>query len=138
ERLRILPIALAETVKPLEKIGEVRIIDMGGGLGGIAGTAAGGNGGKADSLVDALLAYRAQSPVIDSLLKEAGFAAGGNPVASLISAAKANGSAAAPAGGTPQKWSKRGSTEGEGAPKSDEFGASFIAGPRIPDKLAAS
>jgi flotillin len=89
ERLRILPIALAEAVKPLEKIGEVRIIDMGGG--GIGGALAGGGGGKADSLVDALLAYRAQSPVIDSLLKEAGFTAGGNPVQSLISAAKANG-----------------------------------------------
>lgn len=90
ERLRILPIALAEAVKPLEKIGEVRIIDMGGGLAGIAG--AGGNGGgKADSLVDALLAYRAQSPVIDSLLKEAGFNGGGNPVQSLISATKGNG-----------------------------------------------
>jgi flotillin len=91
ERLRILPIALAEAVRPLEKIGEVRIIDMGGGLAGIAG--AGGNGssgGKADSLVDALLAYRAQSPVIDSLLKEAGFNGGGNPVQNLISAAKAN------------------------------------------------
>ena len=86
ERLRIIPLALAEAVRPLEKIGEVRIIDMGGGLGGLAG-GAGGNGGKADSLVDALLAYRAQSPVIDSLLREAGFTAGGNPVTSLISAA---------------------------------------------------
>ncbi|WP_395021833.1 flotillin family protein [Dongia sp.] len=91
ERLRILPIALAEAVRPLEKIGEVRIIDMGGGLAGITGAGGGGNGGgKADSLVDALLAYRAQSPVIDSLLKEAGFHADGNPVQSLIAAAKAN------------------------------------------------
>jgi flotillin len=93
ERLRILPIALAEAVRPLEKIGEVRIIDMGGGLAGIAGANGGGSGnggGKADSLVDALLAYRAQSPVIDSLLKEAGFHADGNPVQSLIAAAKAN------------------------------------------------
>jgi flotillin len=96
ERLRILPIALAEAVKPLEKIGEVRIIDMGGGgLGGSLAGGANGGGGKADSLVDALLAYRAQSPVIDSLLKEAGFTAGGNPVTSLISAAKANGAAMA-------------------------------------------
>jgi hypothetical protein len=67
---------------------------MGGGLAGIAGAGGGGGGGKADSLVDALLAYRAQSPVIDSLLKEAGFTAGGNPVQSLISAAKANGALA--------------------------------------------
>jgi hypothetical protein len=84
----------------------VRIIDMGGGLGGIAGAAGGGSGGgKADSLVDALLAYRAQSPVIDSLLKEAGFKDGGNPVQTLISAAKApqglNGGATPPAE-TPQ------------------------------------
>jgi len=96
ERLRILPIALAEAVKPLEKIGEVRIIDMGGGLAGIGAANGGNGGGKADSLVDALLAYRAQSPVIDSLLKEAGFHAGGNPVQSLISAAKSNGAAEAP------------------------------------------
>ena len=107
ERLRILPIALAEAVKPLEKIGEVRIIDLGGamgggGLGGIVGGAGGGSGGgKADSLVDALLAYRAQSPVIDSLLKEAGFGAEGNPVTSLIAATKANG-AVAPADEAPQ------------------------------------
>ncbi|MDQ7248865.1 flotillin family protein [Dongia sedimenti] len=101
ERLRILPIALAEAVKPLEKIGEVRIIDMGGGLAGIGAPNGAGGGGKADSLVDALLAYRAQSPVIDSLLKEAGFTAGGNPVTSLISAAKSNG-AVAPTDETPQ------------------------------------
>ena len=37
ERLRIIPLALAEAVRPLEKIGEVRIIDMGGGLGGAPG-----------------------------------------------------------------------------------------------------
>ncbi|GAB2179712.1 flotillin family protein [Dongia sp. agr-C8] len=106
ERLRILPIALAEAVRPLEKIGEVRIIDMGGGLAAIGGAGGGGNGGKADSLVDALLAYRAQSPVIDSLLKEAGFHAEGNPVTSLISAAKApghlNGGAVAPADEAPK------------------------------------
>ncbi len=103
ERLRILPIALAEAVRPLEKIGEVRIIDMGGGLAAIGGAGGGGGngGGKADSLVDALLAYRAQSPVIDSLLKEAGFHAEGNPVTSLISAAKANG-AVAPADEAPK------------------------------------
>src|SRR4051812_558724 len=97
ERLRIIPIALAEAVKPLEKIGEVRIIDMGGGLGGIVGAGGGGSGGgQADNLVDALLAYRAQSPVIDSLLKEAGFTAGGNPVTSLISAAKSSAAVETP------------------------------------------
>ena len=46
--------------------------------------------------MDALLAYRAQSPVIDSLLKEAGFTTEGNPITTLIAAANAkpNGAAA--------------------------------------------
>src|SRR6185436_1899186 len=44
ERLRIIPLALAEAVRPLEKIGEVRIIDMGGGLGGSLAGGAGGTG----------------------------------------------------------------------------------------------
>lgn len=48
-----------------------------------------------------LVVDRAQSPVIDSLLKEAGFQAGGNPVESLVSATKANG-AAVPAVEAPQ------------------------------------
>jgi len=92
ERLRIIPLALAEAVKPLEKIGDVKIIDLGGGAGAALANGHGANGtggGRADSLVDALLAYRAQSPVIDSLLKEAGFVTDGNPVESLIAATKA-------------------------------------------------
>lgn len=87
ERLRIIPLALAEAVKPLEKIGEVKIIDMGGGLPG-QGLNGAARAGRSDSLVDALLAYRAQSPVIDSLLKEAGFAHDDNPITSLLSATK--------------------------------------------------
>jgi flotillin len=87
ERLRVIPLALAEAVKPLEKIGDVKIIDMGGGLPGRNG--AGADGGKtaatpSDSLLNALLAYRAQSPVIDKLLVEAGFDAAANPVRALV------------------------------------------------------
>jgi len=96
ERLRIIPLALAEALKPLEKIGDVKIIDLGGAMGSggpgaaLANGVGKGTGGRADGLVDALLAYRAQSPVIDSLLKEAGFTTDGNPVTSLIAAAKAH------------------------------------------------
>lgn len=89
ERLRVLPLALAESVKPLEKIGEVKIIDMGGaGLGrGVDGAPA----MPADGLLGALLAYRAQAPMIDKLLAEAGFT-GANPVEALLSSARsANG-----------------------------------------------
>ncbi|HKU98362.1 MAG TPA: flotillin domain-containing protein [Vineibacter sp.] len=100
ERLRILPLALAEAVKPLEKIGDVRIIDMGGGLPGhAAGNGVNGTGGNADSLLNTLLAYRANAPVIDKLLAEAGFAGGANPVQSLMAATTAAKDAAS--GATP-------------------------------------
>ncbi len=91
ERLRVIPQALAEAVKPLEKIGDVRIIDMGGGLpghanGGGNGVANGGGGGSpSDSLLNALLAYRANSPIVDRLLAEAGFT-GSNPIEALVGA----------------------------------------------------
>jgi len=87
ERLRAIPLALAEAVRPLEKIGDVKIIDMGGGLPGRNGGGSDGAAGSAspsDSLLNALLAYRAQSPVIDRLLAEAGFDTSGNPVSALV------------------------------------------------------
>jgi uncharacterized membrane protein YqiK len=83
ERLRIIPLAVAEAVKPLQTIGDVKIIDMGGGLPGgpING---GGKGGPMDMLVDSLLAYRANAPVIDQLLTEAGFPNSGGLVSTLL------------------------------------------------------
>jgi flotillin len=90
ERLRIVPLALAETVKPLEKIGDVRIVDM-GGRGPLAGTPANGatanGGGATDHLLSALLQYRANAPIIDQLLAQAGFT-GANPVDALVNAVK--------------------------------------------------
>jgi flotillin len=92
ERLRVVPLALAESVKPLEKIGDVRIVDMGGRgplAGGTTNGAAGnGAGGPADHLLSALLQYRANAPIIDELLAQAGFT-GGNPVEAVMSAVKA-------------------------------------------------
>lgn len=84
ERLRIIPVAIAESVKPLEKISDVRIVDMGGGLPGqsLAGEAGGGN--RMDGLLGQLLAYRANAPVIDQLLKDAGFAEGSDLVNRLL------------------------------------------------------
>jgi flotillin len=83
ERLRIIPLALAEAVKPLQNIGDVKIIDMGGGLPGGSATG-GGKGGRMDSLVDSLLAYRANAPIIDQLLTEAGFPNHGGLVSTLL------------------------------------------------------
>lgn len=90
ERLRIIPMALAEVVKPLHNIGDVKIVDLGGGMPGGSG-GSGGKGGRMDSLVESLLAYRANSPVIDQLLKEAGFTVPGNPVETLLGGASASG-----------------------------------------------
>jgi flotillin len=94
ERLRIIPVAIAEAVRPLEKISDVRIVDMGGGLPG--GQISGENGGgRIDNLMSQLLAYRANAPVIDQLLKDAGFTEGTDLVNRLVvgaqPVAKANG-----------------------------------------------
>ena len=87
ERLRIIPLALAEAVRPLEKIGDVKIVDMGGALGrGGAPSAPGSGGGVPDNLLSMLLAYRAQAPMIDQLLKEGGFQ-GADPVSGILAAA---------------------------------------------------
>jgi hypothetical protein len=68
----------------------VKIIDLGGGLsgrvGGGNGIASGPAGGPMDGLLGSLLAYRANAPVIDKLLAEAGFDGGSNPLQALISA----------------------------------------------------
>ncbi len=89
ERLRTIPLAVAEAVKPLQNIGDVKIIDMGGGLprganGGDGNGHTNGNGSRMDSLVDSLLAYRANAPVIDQLLTEAGFTNNGGLVSTLL------------------------------------------------------
>lgn len=92
ERLRIVPLALAEAVKPMEKIGDVKIIDLGGrGIPGATGSAGatGGSASPAESLVNALLAYRLQSPVVDQLLKQVGLD-GPDPIKAALSALQAN------------------------------------------------
>jgi flotillin len=105
ERLRIIPLALAEAVKPLQNIGDVKIIDMGGGMPGGA-VNAGAKGGRMDTLVDSLLAYRANAPVIDQLLTEAGFPNHGNPVATLLDGA--TGTAAPDAHAAPKPKDEKG------------------------------
>jgi uncharacterized membrane protein YqiK len=95
ERLHTIPQALSETVRPLEKIGDVKIIDLGGGLSGRAGggngIATGPAGGPMDGLLGSLLAYRANAPVIDKLLAEAGFDSGSNPLQALVSGTHSSG-----------------------------------------------
>lgn len=68
---------IRESVKPMEAIDSIKILQVDGlnGPAGGAGTSNGGGSG-ADQIVESALRYRAQAPLIDSLLKELGIAEG--------------------------------------------------------------
>jgi flotillin len=93
-RINIIPSALAEAVKPIEKISDIRIFDTGSllGRGGSANGAMNGHGGPGsglglgDGLAAQLLSVSAFRPIIDKILTEAGFAAGPDALTSLTAA----------------------------------------------------
>jgi uncharacterized membrane protein YqiK len=75
-RLRLidkLEAIIRESVRPMEKIESIKILHV-DGLGGSGGGRAGPDGGGsfADSIVNSALRYRAQAPLVDTLLKEIG------------------------------------------------------------------
>ena len=73
-RLRLidrLEAIIRESVKPREKIEGIKILHV-DGLGGGAPAAGGAAGSFADSIVNSALRYRAQAPLVDTLLKEIG------------------------------------------------------------------
>jgi uncharacterized membrane protein YqiK len=90
-RLRLidrLEAIVRESVKPLEKIEGIRILQVDGMMGGGATQAAAeGGAGIADSVVNSALRYRAQAPLIDALLKEIGLSGGGGDLSKLTQAA---------------------------------------------------
>jgi uncharacterized membrane protein YqiK len=63
---------IRESVKPLEKIDSIKILQM-DGLATNGLSPANGAGSPSDQIVQSALKYRAQAPLIDSLLKELGF-----------------------------------------------------------------
>ena len=77
-----LPEIIAQSVKPMEQISDIKILQVngmgtqGGGNSGEAGSADAGNGSLADQVVNSALRYRAQAPILDSLLSEIGLKAG--------------------------------------------------------------
>ena len=68
---------IRESVKPMEKIEGIKILQVNGlgGGGGQMGSDAGG-AGLADSLVNSALRFRAQAPLVDQLLREIGIEGG--------------------------------------------------------------
>lgn len=79
--LKHLPEIIRESVKPMENIDDIKILQV-NGLGGFSGTSdkAGemgvANASLADQMVNSALRYRSQAPLVDSLLKEIGIEGG--------------------------------------------------------------
>lgn len=77
ELIRALPEIIAASVKPIERIDGIKIIQVDGlNRSGGSGPATPANGNLAEQAVSAALAYRAQQPLIDSLLNEVGIKEG--------------------------------------------------------------
>jgi uncharacterized membrane protein YqiK len=90
---------VAASVEPLKSIESIKVVDVSGltGVGGSgtgtdAGPGSSGGGNLADQVVQSAMRYRAQAPLIDSLLREVGLAGvtpsaiGGSDVARIGSA----------------------------------------------------
>jgi uncharacterized membrane protein YqiK len=79
--LESLPAIIAASVKPMEKIDGIKIVQVegltrGGSSGSEGSAPSAGGGNLAEQAVAAALAYRAQQPIIDALLGEIGMKGG--------------------------------------------------------------
>ncbi|MEY3233905.1 MAG: hypothetical protein RL230_1176 [Pseudomonadota bacterium] len=70
---------IAASVEPLKNIDSIKVVDVSGlnGAAGPSGEQVQGNGNLADQVVQSAMRYRAQAPLIDSILKEVGLGSGG-------------------------------------------------------------
>ncbi|MCA1546421.1 flotillin [Bradyrhizobium yuanmingense] len=91
KRIETMPSALAEMVKPIANLKDVRILHTGGAFGGNG--ASGGNVGFGEGLAGELLKVHALRPMIDEILRQSGFAPDEDPVKALVGAVtgKSNG-----------------------------------------------
>lgn len=81
-RVEIVPKALAEAMKPIEKISDIRIFST-GGLGSFGGKPGEQSGSPINDLSSQLLNFTAQKPILDEILTQAGFK-GGDPTRALL------------------------------------------------------
>ncbi|MDN5002135.1 flotillin family protein [Bradyrhizobium sp. GCM10027634] len=93
KRIETMPSALAEMVRPIANLKDVRILHTGGAFGGNGNGAAGGGVGFGEGLAGELLKVHALRPMIDEILRQSGFAPGDDPVKALVGAVtgKSNG-----------------------------------------------
>ncbi|AMB43733.1 MULTISPECIES: flotillin domain-containing protein [Methylobacteriaceae] len=94
KRLGIIPDALRESMRAVEKIDSIRIFDAGGMMGGNG--AGGVSASLGDSLSGHLLRYQYNSPILGAILNEAGFSEGKGSLDTLVGGLR-NGTAVAPA-----------------------------------------
>jgi uncharacterized membrane protein YqiK len=95
--LERLPAIIAESVKPMERIEGIRIMQVSGLTGGgSAGEPTAGGGNLADQVVSSALRYRAQAPLLEGLLKELGVS--GSDLNGLTTGLLDNGDAAGDSG----------------------------------------
>lgn len=89
-RVEIVPAALAQAMKPIEKISDIRIFSAGNLVGALNGAAAGErNDGAVGDLSSQLLSFTAQKPILDEILSQAGFK-GADPTQALLAASVAS------------------------------------------------
>ena len=78
--LEVLPAIIEASVKPIEKIDSIKIVQVNGlnrgAAEGGAHTGTSGGGSLADQAVAAALTYRAQQPILDAVLNEVGLKGG--------------------------------------------------------------
>jgi uncharacterized membrane protein YqiK len=78
--LDVLPAIIEASVKPLEKIDSIKIVQVDGlnrgAVGGSGGSSGGAGGNLAEQAVAAALTYRAQQPILDAVLGEIGMKGG--------------------------------------------------------------
>ena len=86
-RVAIIPQALEQAMKPIEKISDIRIFSAGGLAGALAGNGGGGSaaGNTVGDLSSQLLNFTAQKPILDEILAQAGFK-GADPTQALLAA----------------------------------------------------
>ena len=72
--IKAMPEIIEASVKPIESIDSLKVVDIKGldGFGAKGSTGATGGGNSTQDLVNAALRYRAESPLLDSLLEEIG------------------------------------------------------------------